>query len=242
MSQQINLINPALIKKKDFLTVVNIGVMYGVFSLVLLAWYVLSAQQLSTLTRTQQGLADELQQAQASLAQLVASRAPRTPNPALQQQLVFLENKQHMQAQMLDAIEQGKPQQGRGLANYMRGFAKQTIVGLWLTGFSIDETNKTMTVRGRTLEAEVLPTYMQKLGHEPVFSGKSFGGLRIKQADNASTATTNSQAQATAVNGAATSPSAREATSQLFVEFELQGLEKLSPTTEDTSLAVEVKS
>lgn len=242
MSQQINLINPALIKKKDFLTVVNIGAMYGVFSVLLIAWYVLSTQQLSTLTRTQQGLTDELQQTQASLAQLVASRAPRTPNPALQQQLVFLENKQLMQAQMLHAIEQGKPQQGRGLANYMRGFAKQTIDGLWLTGFSIDETNKTMTVRGRSLEAEVLPTYMQKLGHEPVFSGKSFGGLRIKQTDNANAVTASAQAQAVVVSGTAPTPTTRASAAQLFVEFELQGLEKLSPTTQDAPLAAEVKS
>jgi hypothetical protein len=46
MSQQINLINPALIKRKDFLTVVNIGVMYGVLSVLMLGWYAYNERQL----------------------------------------------------------------------------------------------------------------------------------------------------------------------------------------------------
>jgi hypothetical protein len=182
MSQQINLINPALIKQKDFLTIVNMGVVYGVFTALMLGWWSYSQQQLKQLTRQKEDLVVAVQQTQDRLTQQVAASAPRAPSLALQQQLALLETKQQVQAQMLTAIEQGRPQQDRGLANYMRGFAQQTVDGLWLTGFSIDETNKTMTVRGRSLEAEVLPNYMQRLGQEPVFAGKLFGGLHVQQA------------------------------------------------------------
>jgi hypothetical protein len=131
----------------------------------------------------------------------------------------------------------------------MRGFARQTVDGLWLTGFSIDETNKTMTVRGRSLEAEVLPSYMQKLGHEPVFAGKLFGGLRIKQAessvnqtDKATSLAVSAQPQATQPSNTLLSAPANAPAPQMYVEFELQGLEKASSQPSDASRLDEVKS
>lgn len=269
MSQQINLINPALIKQKDFLTLVNMGVVYGVFVALMVGWWVYSQQQLKQLTRQKDDLVVAVQQTQERLTQQVAASAPRAPSLALQQQLALLETKQQVQAQMLTAIEQGRPQQDRGLANYMRGFARQTVDGLWLTGFSIDETNKTMTVRGRSLEAEVLPSYMQRLGQEPVFSGKLFGGLHVQQttitqqatmtaaAPSSAGVTNNTVSTAEAALSKAASPAGvtnaatisvaapNVATSERatpLVEFELQGLEKASAPRADNTTSQEVKS
>lgn len=227
MSQQINLINPALIKQKDFLTVVNMGVIYGVMSVLMLGWYAYSAWQVNALTQVQLSLAAEIPKIEAELAQLLVSRAPRSPDPALLQQLALLESKQQVQAQMLNAIQQRKPQADRGLANYMRGFARQTMDGLWLTGFAIDEANKTMTVRGRSLEAEYLPAYVQKLAKEPVFAGKHFGGLRIKQTEDSDAQPLARPVSPESVGRA----NAGAVALPLFIEFELQGLEWLPMQT-----------
>jgi hypothetical protein len=239
MSQQINLINPALIKQKDYLTVVNIGTIYGVLSGLMLVWYTYHALQVAQLTNAQQGLVDEVAQTQTALAQLVASRAPHSPDPALLQQLTFLESKQDMQAQMLQTIEQRKSSPDRGLANYMRGFARQTMAGLWLTGFTIDETNKTMTVRGRSLEAETLPNYVQQLSKEPVFSGKHFGSLRIQQAELPQASAVPAPLVADPSNQPASTTSA--VALPLWIEFELKGLERLSVQTATTASG-EIKS
>lgn len=266
MSQQINLINPALIKQKDFLSLVNMGMVYGVFVALMVGWWMYSQQQLKQLTHQKEDLVMAVQQTQERLTQQVVASAPRAPSQVLQQQLALLETKQQVQAQLLTAIEQGRPQQDRGLANYMRGFARQTVDGLWLTGFSIDETNKTMTVRGRSLEAEVLPNYMQRLGKEPVFSGKLFGGLHVQQATIAQPATmtaatpssagvTNSTVSTAAASSASVTNAANVAVPNLaapqvatnqratpFVEFELQGLEKASAPLTDITTSQEVKS
>lgn len=276
MSQQINLINPTLIKQKDFLTLVNMGVVYGVFTALMLGWWSYSHQQLKQLTRQKEDLVVAVQQTQERLTLQVAASAPRAPSLALQQQLALLETKQQVQAQMLTAIEQGRPQQDRGLANYMRGFARQTVDGLWLTGFSIDETNKTMTVRGRSLEAEVLPNYMQRLGQEPVFAGKLFGGLHVQQASITQPATmavaartpsstgvtnntvsnsvaelnnavtlanvTNASTTNVAVPNIAAPYVSTSESATPFVEFELQGLEKVSAPRTDKTTSQEVKS
>jgi len=238
MSQQINLINPALIKQKDFLTVVNIGVVYGVLTGLMMAWVGYSASQVHGLQGEQQALAASLAHTQSALTQLLASRAPRSPDPALLQQLALLESKQNMQAKMLDAIQQRKPPQDFGLANYMRGFARQIMPGVWLSGFTIDEKNKTMTVRGRSLEAESLPDYVQKLAKEPVFAGKAFGGLRIKQAEWQASRPKpdNQEASRQHIN-----PALRINPAPALIEFELQGLERL-PMQTVTRLSEEQKS
>jgi Tfp pilus assembly protein PilN len=212
MSQQINLINPSLIKKKDFLTIVNIGVVYGVFCVLMLSWFVYANNQVSVLNKEQTALAGELDQLNTSLTQMTAARVPHAPDASLQMQVAKLEAIEQVQTQILTVINQDKSQ-AMSLDKYMHGLASQTIDGLWLTGFSIDQKAHTVTLRGRSLSADALPVYMKKLGSEPVFNGQLFGGLQIQQ-----------PTQASVTNAADTSAEASAVAPQ-FVEFELKGLE-----------------
>lgn len=214
MSQQINLINPSLIKKKDFLTLVNIGLVYGAFCVLMLGWFGYASNQVSVLTKKHDVVASELVQLQEGLTQMTAARVPRAPNPNLQLQLAKLEAIEKMQTQILTAINQDKPQ-ALSLANYMHGLARQTVDGLWLTGFNIDQNVHTVTLRGRSLSADVLPHYMKKLGQDPVFMGQLFGGLQIQQPTES--AVTNADSASKQTTSSAVVPQ--------FVEFELQGLE-----------------
>jgi hypothetical protein len=221
MSQQINLINPALIKQKDLLTSVNMSVAYGVLIALMLGFTAYTMQQVSALTATKQQLLVEQEKWEAELAQLTAARAPHAPNQALVAQLALLESKQNVQTQILEIMNRGQASQEKSLAGYMRGLARQTMDGLWLTGFSIDQSNHSVTLRGRTLHADNLPDYMRQLGQDAVFSGQLFGGLQIKQPEKAATKV-------------ASQPSSTEAASELpYVEFELQGLEKPTQTSAD---------
>ena len=223
MSQQINLINPALIKQKDFLTTLNIAVVYGAMALSILGWYVYTAQQMTTLKMSRDQLASELQQVQTTLADMTAARAPKAPNQALIAELQTLEEKHQVQMQILQAMQQGKPTQDKGLASYMLGLARQSTDGLWLTGFSIDQTRHAVSLKGRSMDAAILPDYMHKLGREAVFAGQTFSGLRIQQA----TETVPSPTTNTALGNAAQAPQALSNPVPPFVEFELQASEAL---------------
>ena len=227
MSQQINLINPALIKQKDFLTKLNITVVYGALALSMLGWYVYSTQQMSALTVSRDQLASELQQVQASLAEMTAARAPKAPNQTLIAELQTLEEKHQVQMQILQAMQQGRPSQDKGLASYMLGLARQSADGLWLTGFSIDQTHHTVSLKGRSMDAAVLPDYMRKLGQESVFAGQTFGGLRIQQPTEVVTNNaTNPSPQANTVPASAAATQPVQANIRPpFVEFELQASE-----------------
>lgn len=227
MSQQINLINPALIKQKDYFTTLNIVSVYGALALLMLGWYGYTAQQVSTLKVSRDALTSQLQQQQATLEAMNAARAPKAPNQALIATLESLEEKHRMQTHILQVMQQGKPAQDKGLANYMLGLARQSTDGLWLTGFSIDQAHHAVSLRGRSMDAALLPEYMHQLGREAVFAGQAFSGLRIQQPNQAVT----SAVIAPAAPTAATTPTPAAAPAQpVFVEFELQANEVL-PTS-----------
>ena len=68
----------------------------------------------------------------------------------------------------------------------MRALARQSVGGLWLTGFSITNGGNDVTLRGRMLNADLLPRFLGRLGAEKSFEGRGFRSLAIdqpKQAD-----------------------------------------------------------
>lgn len=224
MSQQINLINTALIKQKNYLTPATIGLACLTMCALMVGWYVLSVNQINTLTLQRDKAANELTQLQASLTQATAARAPRVANPALIEMLKKLEDQQQMQAKVLSLVEQSKAKPGAGLADTMRGFAKQALEGVWLTGFSVDTQGHAMTLRGRSARADLLPIYIDQLGQASVFTGQRFGGLQIKQAETkpAPAATSNPANNNTA--GAITTLTASPVLMPEYLEFELQAI------------------
>jgi len=63
----------------------------------------------------------------------------------------------------------------------MRAFARQSVSGLWLTGFEINGDGAQMSLQGATAGPQLLPAYIQRLSQEPVMKGKSFATLRMAQ-------------------------------------------------------------
>lgn len=68
-----------------------------------------------------------------------------------------------------------------GFSPYMVALARQNPEGLWLTGFGIDLGQDHVQIAGKTRTASEVPLYLQKLGDEPVFSGRSFGHLSLER-------------------------------------------------------------
>lgn len=243
MSQQINLINTSLIKKKDFLTSANIALSYGLLTLVMMAWYSQNKTQLADVQHQRDQLAAHLEQAQNQLTQANAARAPKAVDQGLLQTLAALEGKHQMQTQLLSTIERGLNDSGNGLSAYLRGFAKQNVDGLWLSGIRIDNDRHAMTLRGRSLQADLLPLYIERLSQERVFAGHEFGGLQIKRPlDNATKATNAMPVAVNAATNAGVPPAqnlaqtanqtvntpietVQQAALAPYIEFELKALE-----------------
>ena len=244
MSQQINLLNPALIKQKDLLNTNNMTITLGLLSALMLGYYGYAQKQLSLLTMQRSQIAEELTMVQAQLKQTALLHAPHELNKALLDQIKQLEQKAAMQQQVLQTVNLSSATPDKGYAALMRAFARQSIDGLWLTSFSIDSNSERLNISGRTLQADLVPEYISRLGNEPALKGKSFSALNMSlpEADPATannlavqTATAQNSKPATPANPTAlvTKSQTREVQ---YIEFSLQSTnEKMSANTESTS-------
>ena len=179
MSQQINLLNPSLIKQKDFLNPNTIVITLGVLLTFMLGYYGYAQKQLSTLTAQRSQAAQELLAAQATLQQTTLLHTPHTANKALVDQIAKLEQKEAMQQQVFQTVNQSSATPEKGYAALMSAFARQSLDGLWLTSFSIDSASDQLNISGRTLQGDLVPEYIARLGNEPALRGKLFSALNI---------------------------------------------------------------
>jgi hypothetical protein len=179
MSQQINLLNPSLIKQKDFFNPTTILITLGILLALMLGYYSYVQKQLLFITAQRSQIAQELTTAQATLQQTALIHAPHEMNKALLEQIAQLEQKQAMQQQILQTVNQSSATPEKGYAALMRAFSKQSLDGLWLTSFSIDSQSEQLNISGRTLQGELVPEYISRLGNEPALKGKQFSALNM---------------------------------------------------------------
>ena len=181
MSQQINLLNPAFRKVRDWLTATPIALLAG----VLLAGMATGAVLTRTKAGNLQGAADQqaviLKSAQDNLVTLTKAAAEGKPDPKLAADLASARAMLKGREEVMKILEVGTVGNTSGFAEYLRGFARQSPNGLWLTGFTIGAGGSEMEIRGRMLDPSALPDYIRRLNTEKVFQGRSFAALTIKR-------------------------------------------------------------
>lgn len=69
----------------------------------------------------------------------------------------------------------------KGFSPYMAALARQHVKGLWITDFRVSETDQELIMMGKMRQAELLPSYLQRLSGEAAFSGREFHAFRITE-------------------------------------------------------------
>ncbi len=221
MSQQINLLNTALIKQKDFLNPNNIAITLGLLSALMFGYYGYAQKELSTLNITRSQAAEKLSTINVQLQQATLLHTPRVPNKALLDEISQLEQKEVMQLQILQTVNQSSASPDKGYAALMRAFAKQSMDGLWLTSFNFNSKSEKLNISGRTLQADLVPEYISRLRSEPALKGKLFSALNMSlpkaEASKTSVLQTNTSAASNSVSAETLQPVAPK-----YIEFALQ--------------------
>lgn len=181
MSQQINLFNPALVKQKDPYNAALMARLAVVVLMAMLAAHAYEKHQVDQLQKQREQAVQLMQQTRQQLVDVTRQFGPRQPSKALQDELVATEAKLQAHEKILAYLQNGRTNGGAGFSNYMRAFARQSTNGLWLTGFSFDTGADDLTIRGRTLQPELVPQYIARLGAEAALKGRSFAALDMGQ-------------------------------------------------------------
>jgi hypothetical protein len=181
VSQQINLFNPVFLQqKKIFSARTMAGALLVLFAGVA-ALNLYGNMRLQSLQKQADLGAAQLAQKQARLASVATEFAPRQKNPAVDAELLEAERQLAALRDVSGVLERGELGNTQGYAEYFRALARQHVDGLWLTGVSITGAGIDIGVRGRALDPQRVPGYLNRLTSEPIMRGKAFGSLQIAQ-------------------------------------------------------------
>jgi len=179
VSQQINLFNPTLAPVVERLSArLALRTMLAV-SVCALAAALLAQLESARVERLAAGQDARLAALQSEVTQLARQAAARQPDPAALAELDTLQARVEGRRQVMARLERGELGDTGGVSEYLRAFARQRLDGVWLTGLTIAGAGREITVRGRTLDAQLLPDYLGRLREESALRGRAFATLAM---------------------------------------------------------------
>ncbi|HEV2610410.1 MAG TPA: PilN domain-containing protein [Noviherbaspirillum sp.] len=180
MSQQINLFNPIFLKQKKHFSAVTMAQALGMILLgsCLLAGY--TNYRVSGLAREAEATSTQLASVKSTLSKIDAQFGPRQKSGTLEAQVKVAESEVAVLQKVADILRKGEFGNENGYSEYMRAFARQSLSGVWLTGFTISGAGSEITLQGRALQAELVPAYITRLKREPSLQGKTFAVLEMQ--------------------------------------------------------------
>jgi hypothetical protein len=180
MSQNINLVNPAFRKHRQLVKLATVAQCLGVTLAVLLSYHYYLHQQVGGLDaelRASEGL---LKSQRGYVEKLKGRAAAPKLDAQLDADIARLENELKSAREAMVALKGGAFGNQQGFAEYLRAFSRQSMNGLWLTGFTISGSGD-LEIRGRVLSPDLVPSYIQRLNKEKVLAGRSFSRLEMNR-------------------------------------------------------------
>lgn len=180
MSQQINLYYEDLHKPGKGLSALNMLQGLGVILFCAGLFYAYAMYQNSQLQQQLDQASKNLAAEQSRQAGLAAEFSQQRSGLTIEQELQKVAAEAASQREIINALKSGVIGNTKGYSEYMQAFARQTLNGLWLTGFSIDGDATQMSISGAALSPELVPGYILRLNNEKVMRGKTFASLQMQ--------------------------------------------------------------
>ncbi len=181
MSQQINLCNPLFRKQEKYFSALTMLQSLAIILVAALLFYAYLHYQSAGLAQQAQKMAQRQTDTQQQLTKVAATMGARKPSQTLVDSVAQTEQAIHTQQIILDLLSQGELGNQTGFSIYMLALSRQTLNGLWLTGFELIGAGSQIGINGRALQAELVPQFISKLKREPAFTGIKFTALDISQ-------------------------------------------------------------
>jgi Flp pilus assembly protein TadB len=181
MSQQINLFNPIFLKQKRYFSVTTMLQALGLIVLGSAVFYGYAEFQVAQLSKQAGEISKRNDTEQARLASATKEFSLQRSAKTLEDELKQLEAQAAAQETVLTMLKNGALGNTEGYSEYMRAFARQSINGLWLTGFDIVGDGAQMSLSGAVVNPQLVPSYIRRLGKEKVMRGKEFSTLQMQQ-------------------------------------------------------------
>lgn len=181
MSQQINLLLPALRPRFDWLALPVVAGVSLAGLLLLCAWSVFSLVQVDHARGREAAIKGQLAALQQQVQSLGQSLGARRSDDGLSRQIEAARLGISQRQEVLNLVAQGDIAGGNAYSGLLQGFSRQVTEGVWLVGFGF--ADRDIEIRGRLLDPALLPTYIAKLNGEAAFAGRHFAALDMLGVD-----------------------------------------------------------
>jgi hypothetical protein len=180
MTQNINLLSSEFRKPPVVPSFATLVSCLGLTLVALLAVQAILQYQVSGLSAQLRGVQDSIKDQRAQAEKLTGLAAGRKPDAQLEAEIAKLDSELRQAQQAMSALKGGTFGNQEGFAEYLRAFARQSVEGLWLTGFDITGAGE-LEMRGRVLRPDLVPNYLQRLSREEVLAGRSFARFEMNR-------------------------------------------------------------
>jgi hypothetical protein len=181
MSQQINLFNPVFLKQKKMFSAVKMLDAMAVLLVGVFVFYAYASIESLNLDRQSVETGRQYEQAKLRLVQTSARYAPKKADASLEAEVNALQAQLGARKAALNSLGAGALAHDASYAEYMRALARQSLAGLWLTGFKVAKGGAELEISGRALQPELVPSYIRRLGREPALQGRAFESITMTQ-------------------------------------------------------------
>jgi Fimbrial assembly protein (PilN) len=181
MSQQINLFNPIFLKQKKTFSAVTMLDALALLLVGVAAFYAYASIETLNLDRQSVETARQYNLSSVRLVETSARYAPKKIDAGLEAEVNNLQAQLNERKAALDNLGIGLLANGVSYAEYLRALARQSLAGLWLTGFRVGKGGAEMEIAGRALQPELVASYIQRLNREAAMHGRAFDSLSMTQ-------------------------------------------------------------
>jgi Fimbrial assembly protein (PilN) len=181
MSQQINLFNPIFLKQKKTFSAVTMLDALALLLAGVAAFYAYATIESLNLDKQSVETARQYDQARVRLAEASVRYAPKKIDAGLESEVNNLQAQLNQRKAALDNLGIDLLTNNASYAEYLRALARQSLAGLWLTGFRVNKGGAEMEIIGRALQPGLVPSYIRRLNQEPAMHGRAFDSLSMTQ-------------------------------------------------------------
>lgn len=182
--QQVNFYQPFLRPQKKPFSVMTMSVMTGIALLLMLLFWGYGYYQVTSLQDDIEQLQARQQAMKNQLEQTRASLAPRENSPLLAARQLRLEKDLQDARRLVSLLHSLTQRETHAYSAFFRGFAENTVPGLWLQQVHVSAAGQALSFAGETVQPELLPRLLQRLSGQAVFRGHHFNQVIMSRGDS----------------------------------------------------------
>ena len=183
MIQQVNLYTDELRPRKERLQAgMAVGVL--VVGLVLVACVAgFLTYENSLMANKASRLDRQNQQLEQAVAELSAAVQARQPDAEVEEALDRVTQTLARRQRLLERVESLVLSEGRNFSPQLAALARQIPDNVWLTDVTLESGQDRVTIEGRSRDGALVPLYLENLGDEAAFAGRTFGAFRLSRSE-----------------------------------------------------------